>query len=118
MRVAVGDDLPALTGRTAVSLACASRRTPTSEGRTIDHTLDLIEALEPRQRGYRDSASRNATWEASIVRVLSEELGRERSRLVVCGDKIPWPTRGPNAGQTIGSTMRSRANRGTKSACK
>jgi hypothetical protein len=37
---------------------------------------------------------------------------------VVCEDKSSWPTRGPNAGETIGSTLRSRANRRRKSACK
>ena len=37
---------------------------------------------------------------------------------VVSEGKISWPTRGPNVGQRIGSTMRSGANPGTKSACK
>jgi hypothetical protein len=33
---------------------------------------------------------------------------------IVSLDKIPWPTRGPNVGQTIGSTMRSAASREQK----
>jgi hypothetical protein len=40
------------------------------------------------------------------------------TRCLVFLDKISWPIRGPNAGQAIGSTMRSAASRGTKSACK
>src|SRR5262249_55168181 len=43
---------------------------------------------------------------------------RLRPRDVVHDDKISWPTRGPNVDWTLGSTMRSEAGAGAKSACK
>ena len=42
------------------------------------------------------------------MRVFAQAISLVRQRCVVHEDKISWPTRGPNVGWTIGSTMRCR----------
>ncbi len=76
---------------------------------------DLIKARDHHwQRSRRSSSSPMARRRRYV---LSDARASRDARIwgaVVREDKIPWPTRGPNVSQTIGSTMRSGANRRTK----
>jgi hypothetical protein len=51
------------------------------------------------------------------MRVFAQAISRSPAR-VVDEDRISWPTRGPNVGWTIGSTMRCRPASRAKKSCK
>jgi hypothetical protein len=52
------------------------------------------------------------------MQVFAQAISLVRHRCVLHEDKISWPTRGPNVGWTIGSTMRRRPASRAEKPCK